>query len=211
MSFKPFLRIAPLRWALYRLARWRVEEKLAELDRYLKPSDKVLDVGAGNCVLCQQLRRRGHQVVALDMEQLSFIDDIVPVLYDGAVMPFADDSFDVALLITVLHHCTEAETVLSEARRVAKRIVIIEEIYQNAFEKYCTYAIDSLFNFQFFDHPRSNKTDAGWRAAFRELQLDVKEAAYSRSIGVLRRVTYVVERAPHASHARVGAGRVDAG
>ncbi|MGQ0643304.1 MAG: class I SAM-dependent methyltransferase [Gemmatimonadaceae bacterium] len=194
MSFKPLLQVGPLRRALYMLARWRVTEKMGALSRYLDKDASLVEVGAGNCVLCEQLRLRGHEVVALDVENLSFIDDISPVLYDGFVMPFADDTFDVALLITVLHHCIEPNAVLAEARRVAKRILVIEEIYENRFEKYATYAIDSVFNFQFFDHPRSNKTDAGWRAAFRELDLEVTDVVYSRSIGVLRRVTYVLER-----------------
>jgi ubiquinone/menaquinone biosynthesis C-methylase UbiE len=146
-------------------------------------------------VLCEQLERRGHKVVALDVENLSFVESIVPRGYDGKVIPFADDSFDVGLLITVLHHCQDPNAVLAEAKRVAKKVVVIEEIYENAFEKYCTYAIDSLFNFQFFDHPRSNKTDAGWKSAFRDLGLELRHVEYSRSIGVLRRVTYVLERA----------------
>jgi ubiquinone/menaquinone biosynthesis C-methylase UbiE len=195
MSFKSLVRLAPLRWLLYRLAHWRVQEKIAALEKYLRTGDRVLDVGAGNCVLCQELRRRGHDVVPVDLENLSFIADIVPVIYDGSGLPFADDGFDVALVITVLHHCSDPVAVLAETRRVARRVIVIEEIYENAFEKYATYAIDSLFNFQFFDHPRSNKTDAGWRIAFKDLRLQVSEAAYSRSIGVLRRVTYVLDRA----------------
>ncbi len=63
------------------------------------------------------------------------------------------------------------------------------------YEKYCTYAIDSLFNFEFFNHPRSNRTDTGWRQAFQGLRLDVSAALYSRSLGLLRRVTYVLVRA----------------
>ncbi len=202
MSFKPLLRVAPLRWSLYRLARWRVEEKIAAIHRYIEVGESVVEVGAGNCVLVEQLRRRGHEVVALDVANLSFIDGIVPELYDGAVMPFEDDRFDVALIITVLHHCTNPNAVLAEARRVARKVLVIEEIYENSLEKYCTYAIDSLFNFQFFDHPRSNNSDAGWRNAFGELNLEVKDAVYSRSIGVLRRVTYVLERAPDAVRTR---------
>jgi SAM-dependent methyltransferase len=195
MSFKAFLKISPLRWALCRLALWRVQEKLAEIGSYLDPADRVLDVGAGNCILCQELGRRGYDVVPVDFKNLSFVDEIVPVAYDGTTLPFSDDSFDVALVITVLHHVRDPDVVLAEARRVARRIIVIEEIYENLFEKYCTYAIDSLFNFEFFNHPRSNRTDAGWRQAFQGLRLDVSAAVYSRSLGLLRRVTYVLVRA----------------
>ena len=194
MSFKAFLRIRPLRRALCRLARWRVQEKLVEINGYLNSADRVLDVGAGNCILCQELSRRGYDVVPVDLENLSFVDEIVPIAYDGTTLPFGKDSFDIALLITVLHHTPDPDAVLTEVRRVARRIIVIEEIYENVFEKYFTYAIDSLFNLEFFSHPHSNRTDAEWRKAFQCLRLDTRSAVYSRSLGYLRRVTYALVR-----------------
>jgi 2-polyprenyl-3-methyl-5-hydroxy-6-metoxy-1,4-benzoquinol methylase len=194
MSFKVFLKISPLRWALCRLALWRVQEKLTAIEPFLDTADRVLDVGAGNCILCRQLEQHGYNVVPVDRENLSFADEIVPVTYDGTTLPFSDDSFDVALLITMLHHVPDPEAVLAEVARVARRIIVIEEIYENLFEKYSTYVIDSLFNFEFFNHPHSNRTDAGWREAFGGLRLDVSAAVYSRSLGLLRRVTYILVR-----------------
>lgn len=194
MSFKPLLKIRPLRWALYQLAAWRVREKIKEISPLLRARDRILDVGAGNCVLCQQLRQSGYNVVPLDLKNLSFVDEIVPILYDGTVLPFRNDSFDVALLITVLHHASNPDAVLAEARRVARAIIVIEEIYETPIERYLTYMIDSLFNLEFFHHPRSNRTDAGWRTAFQTLGLDISAAGYSRSLGFLRRVTYALVR-----------------
>jgi 2-polyprenyl-3-methyl-5-hydroxy-6-metoxy-1,4-benzoquinol methylase len=196
MSFNLIARIRPLRKVLYSLATWRVEEKIVEIGSHLQPGDRVLDVGAGNCVLSQTLQKRGYDVVPLDLRNHSFIDEIKPVIYDGEAIPFDDDSFDVALLITVLHHARKPDAVLAEARRVAKRVIVIEEIYENSFEKYFTYAIDSLFNLEFFDHPRSNRDDSGWKVSFQTLGLKLRDAAYSRSLYFLRRVTYVLERAP---------------
>jgi SAM-dependent methyltransferase len=195
MSFKAFLKVSPLRWALCRLARWRVQEKLAAIGSYLDPAGRILDVGAGNCILCQELGRHGYDVVPVDLKNFSFVDEIVPVVYDGTTLPFSDDSFDMALVITVLHHAPDPDAVLSEVRRVARRIIVIEEIYENLLEKYFTYVIDSLFNLEFFNHPRSNRTDAAWRETFQGLRLDVSAAVYSRSLGLLRRVTYVLVRA----------------
>jgi SAM-dependent methyltransferase len=194
MSFKAFLKASPLRWTLCHLALWRVQEKLTEIGSYLDLTDRVLDVGAGNCILCQELGRRGYDVVPVDIKNLSFVDEIAPVVYDGTTLPFGNESFDVALLITVLHHAPDPDAVLAEARRVARRIIVIEEIYENSFEKYLTYAIDSLFNLEFFSHPRSNRTDAAWREAFQGLRLDVSAAVYWRSLVLLRRVTYVLVR-----------------
>jgi ubiquinone/menaquinone biosynthesis C-methylase UbiE len=201
MSFTLLSRIPPLRWALYRLARWRVEEKLRDITPDLKPGDRILDLGSGNCVLVEQLRARGFDVQPVDLANLSFIPGIAPVLYDGRTLPFPDNSFDVALVITVLHHTRDPDAVLAEVRRKARRLVVIEEIFENSAEKYATFAIDSLFNLEFFGHPRTNRTDAGWRDAFRALGLSVDSARYSRSLGVLRRVYYVLSRAAPAANA----------
>jgi ubiquinone/menaquinone biosynthesis C-methylase UbiE len=171
-----------------------VQEKLSEVGPYLNPDNRVLDIGAGNCVLCQQLRQRGYDVVPVDLANLSFVNEIVPVVYDGTTLPFDNDSFDVAMVITVLHHVQDPDAVLAELKRVARRLIVIEEIYENSLEKYFTYLIDSLFNLEFFNHPRSNRTDDGWRAAFQRLGLGVDTAHYSRSLGFLRRVTYHLMR-----------------
>jgi 2-polyprenyl-3-methyl-5-hydroxy-6-metoxy-1,4-benzoquinol methylase len=194
MSFKPLVRISPLRWALYRLALWRIQEKLSEISPFLNPDTRVLDIGAGNCVLCQQLRQRGYDIVPVDLANLSFVNEIVPVVYDGTTLPFDNDSFDVAMVITVLHHVQDPDAVLAELKRVARRLIVIEEIYENSLEKYFTYLIDSLFNLEFINHPHSNRTDDGWRAAFQRLGLSVVTARYSRSLGFLRRVTYHLVR-----------------
>lgn len=195
MSFASVAKVGPIRRLLYRLALWRVREKLVEIGPHLGPADRVLDVGAGNCVLCQQLRLRGVDVTPLDLANLSFVEAIEPVVYDGKTLPFDDDRFDVALIITVLHHTHDPDRVLAEVARVARRIVIVEEIYESRFEKHFTYAIDSLFNLEFFGHPRSNRTDAGWKAAFSRLGLEVSDATYTRSLRYMRRVTYVLGRA----------------
>jgi ubiquinone/menaquinone biosynthesis C-methylase UbiE len=195
VSFQAFLKVRAARWALCRLALWRVKEKLAVIDSHLDLADRILNVGAGNCILCQELGRLGYHVVPVDLQNLSFVDDIAPITYDGKTLPFRNDSFDVALVITVLHHAPDPDAVLGEVRRVARRIIVTEEIYENRVEKYFTYAVDSLFNLEFFGHPRSNRTDPEWRKAFQKLRLDVSAAAYSRSLGLLRRVTYVLLRA----------------
>ena len=192
MSFKRISKLPFLRKSLRRLAERRVGEKLNELMPYLNSTDNVLDVGSGNGVLCHELRKRNYEVIALDIDYVSFIESIKPIIYDGVRMPFEDACFDVALLITVLHHTQNPERVLMEAKRVAKRIIVIEESYSNVFNKYLTYFVDSVFNFEFFGHPHTNKTDAGWRDVFERLGLRLVNANYSKSVLVLRRVTYIL-------------------
>ncbi len=52
-------------------------------------------------------------------------------IYDGKVLPFADKSFDYIMFVDVLHHTHNIEDLLVEAKRVAKRGVIIKDHYSN--------------------------------------------------------------------------------
>lgn len=194
MSLKRISRLPLLHVILYRLAELRVVEKLDELMQYVKSTDVILDVGSGNGVLCHNLRTRNYSVTPLDIDNLSFIDGVRPVIYDGFRIPFRDDCFDVALLVTVLHHTLTPERILAEVKRVSKRIIIIEEIYSNVLEKWLTYFIDSIFNLEFFGHPHTNNSDAGWREVFERLGLRLVGANYSKSIWILNRATYVLEK-----------------
>lgn len=194
MAFTVVRKIPLLRWVLLGLARSRVKEKIRAITPYLESGDKVLDIGTGNGVIADTLLQNGYQVTPLDVANSSLVDSVAPEIYDGRRIPYPDGAYDVALLITVLHHIPQPEQVLAEASRVARRVVIIEEVYGSRFEQFLTYWIDSLFNLEFFGHPHSNKTDQGWKQAFRQLKLRLIAASSSRSLGVLRRVLYVVER-----------------
>lgn len=193
MSFGPLAGIPGVGTVLRGLARWRVAEKVREIEPLLRPRDRILDIGSGNGVLCHALRERGYSVVPVDVRDGSFLSGVRPTIYDGEHLPFTEGGLDVALLITVLHHVARPETLLAEAKRVAHRIVLIEETYRTTTERLLTHAIDSVFNLEFVGHPHSNKTDAEWRATFDALALDLVSAGYTRSLGVLRRVTYLLE------------------
>jgi ubiquinone/menaquinone biosynthesis C-methylase UbiE len=140
---------------------------------YLKECDRILDIGCGGGHIAKSLKDANYSVIALDIVNKSSFPDVQPIIYDGHVIPFPDDSFDVAFLLTVLHHIKDPLATLAEAKRVARRIVIMEDLYDGWFQKYMTFAMDSFLNREFFGHPHSNKTKAEWEAAFKEMGLKV--------------------------------------
>ncbi|RMF55023.1 class I SAM-dependent methyltransferase [Candidatus Woesearchaeota archaeon] len=164
--------------------------KVKRITKHLKKTDNILDIGSGYGAVSWLLRKQGYKVTPLDVKNKSCTKEIRPIIYNGRKIPFKDKSFDVALLITVLHHTKNPEEVLKEARRVAKRLIVMEETYSNIFQKYVTFIIDSLVNFEFLGHPHTNKTDAEWRRTFRNMGLEVCDVNKKRQLVFLEQVTY---------------------
>lgn len=176
-----------------KLSKSWAEDKYRRINGLLNKEEKILDLGAGKCALSLLLKERGYNVTPVDVQDLSLTDQIEPVIYDGKNLPFADKSFDTVLLLTVLHHIPEAETVLKECQRVADKIIIIEDIYKNQVQKYLTYFTDSLFNFEFIGHPHSNKRDSEWRDLFAELNLELKYTEQEQVLLFFTQVLYHLE------------------
>ncbi len=138
------------------------------------------------------LQEKGYDVTALDIKDLTYTDKIKPVLYDGRTIPFADNQFDISLLLTVLQHVSDPINLLEESARVSKKIIIIEDVYNSIFQQYLTYIVDSLVNFEIFGHPHTNMTDKQWRDQFDKLGLKLFTAYVDNYIYLFRQAVYVL-------------------
>lgn len=165
-----------------------------KIEPYLQSEDRILDIGSGTGHTCRNLLERGYDVSPLDVRDLSLFDDVTPTLYDGKKIPFNDDSFDVALILTVLHHTYNPVVIIEEAKRVSKKIIIIEDVYSNFVSKYLTFFFDSIGNMDIVHHPHSNKTDEQWRNLFALLKLKLLDAKKAYSMPVFTHATYFLEK-----------------
>lgn len=102
-----------------------------EICPHLQVGDRILDVGCGTgalgrAIMDSSVCPEGVQVEGLERARRG--NEAIPVhAYDGVTMPFADDSVDVVMLADVLHHEEDPIRLLSEARRVARRAVIVKD------------------------------------------------------------------------------------
>ncbi len=168
--------------------------KYNRIKNFLDHDDLLLDLGAGKCALTWKLKQEGYNTTPVDVQNLSFCSEIEPIIYDGKHLPFADNSFDKVLLLTVLHHIPEPELVIKEALRVADELIIIEDIYSNPLQKYLTFFTDSLFNFEFIGHPHSNKTEKEWQRLFNDLGLEIKEKHKDKILIFFEQITYYLSK-----------------
>ena len=174
----------------------RMAIKLDRIEQHLEKEGKILDLGTGNGGLCLELRKRGYEVEPVDVKNISFFDSVTPTIYDGERLPFPDGHFPTSMIIPVLHHTPDPEAVLDEALRVTgKRMIVMEDIYKNPFQKYLTFFTDSLVNLEFAGHPHTNKSDREWREVFAKRGLKLVARDEFRTLVFFRQVIYVLEKA----------------
>jgi SAM-dependent methyltransferase len=121
---------------------------VSSIARQLGAVDSLLDVGCGDGV---NTKRIGDMVGAT---QITGVDvhvrhaAVIPVkCYDGLRIDEPDASFDGVVLVDVLHHCTEPLTVLTEALRVCKRVLVIKDHFAfGAISKLLLYWMDMVGN-----------------------------------------------------------------
>lgn len=172
----------------------KAEKTIDSFEPFLSHGDRIIDLGAGVCMITKLLRERGYDVAPVDVTDKSLYPSITPIIYDGKRLPYHDNQFDVCLLIAVLHHTSNPEKVIAEASRVSKKLIVLENVYINRVQKLLTYWADSLINLEFFGHPHTNRTDRGWKSTFQRMKLTLTASRYETFWGFLHDAIYLVTK-----------------
>jgi SAM-dependent methyltransferase len=102
---------------------------LSQLFAKLIPADaSVLDVGCGEGSIDSLIMNCRPDVKISGADVLVRNETHIPVtLLDGEKLPFADASFDVVLLVDVLHHSEDPMALLTEVTRVTRRTILLKD------------------------------------------------------------------------------------
>jgi Methyltransferase domain len=162
------------------------------LKRVIVPSEKnkkplhIVDLGAGNCWLSNQLASRGHDIAAVDLTVNDFDGLGCHRFYDSAFLstqaefdylPFPDKSIDIVLYNASFHYSVSYEKTLAEARRVlddmGKVVIVDSPVYLDAnsghsmvlerekqFTRQYGFASDSLQSENYLTYQRMDKLAA---------------------------------------------------
>lgn len=104
------------------------------IERYLKPGDSILDIGAGAGEYSLYFARKGYKVSALELSETNIQafqkkiapEDSIELVQGNAVdlSHYADASFDAVLLFGPLYHLhskQDQQQCIAEAKRVCKK------------------------------------------------------------------------------------------
>ncbi len=140
----------PLRAIVEKAAEVREREIASRLAGFLAGEKSVLDVGCGSGQLALRISKElGVQVQGIDLRAPP--NPGIPFkLFNGKETPFGDNSFDVAILVDVLHHVkgqSNRDRLLSECLRVARHAVIVKDhYYTNFLQRAWLKFVDTLTN-----------------------------------------------------------------
>jgi len=193
MNTLSFRRIWLTRKVIYILGRRRASDVLRKIEPYLYDSSTVLELGSGTCNVAELLRDKGFILTIVDVKDLSFVAGLRPIICDSKTLPFQDNSFDVATVLDVLHHAAKPETLVKEARRVAKRVIVMENISNFVLQRLLFAMVDSLLNMEFM-RPQNYRSDNEWQNLFRGLGFRLIHSDSAAFWLLFRSQTYVLDR-----------------
>ena len=165
-------------WVHERYIKRRRERALARAIACAVPANaSVLDVGCGDGALAAQLLRHRPDLRIHGLEVSERPVAHIPVtLFDGAQLPYGDQAFDVVLFADVLHHTPNAEALLREARRVARKAIVVKDHCADGFLAWPTLAfMDRVGNTRFgVPVPQLYLRWSEWQSLFARLSMRVE-------------------------------------
>ena len=130
------------------------------------PGVTALDVATGGGHTARALRSAGCTVVTLDPAPGMGAN----VVGRAEELPFADDSFDVAVSRIAPHHFEDVAAAMGEMARVAKRVVVEDTLYVSE-------EVEEAERLRDPTHVRSY-SEAEWRELFAGAGLEVEDVAF---------------------------------
>jgi SAM-dependent methyltransferase len=129
-------------WPLSWISRWhhaavhgRRTRVLAEiLAPQIPPGASVLDIGCGDGTIASLIAQLRPDISIQGVEFLVRLECKIPChSFDGTALPFPDGSFDLCMLVDVLHHTKDVSVLLRESARVARTFVLIKDHLKDQF------------------------------------------------------------------------------
>jgi SAM-dependent methyltransferase len=145
----------------------------------------VLDLGCGDGEIALSLAALRSDLSVRGMDVSVRERASIPVLrFDGHKIPLADAGVDFVLLCDVLHHVLDMDALLTEARRVAQRGLLLKDhIAESRMDRALLAMMDAAGNPAGVPQPHNYLSEAQWRLLWARVGL-VPTGAIVRELGL---------------------------
>jgi ubiquinone/menaquinone biosynthesis C-methylase UbiE len=172
-------------------------EHFNKFEKFIRPTDHVLDIGCGNGHLLNIIKKTGCEIHGCDVENRIAFKDIQFKKIENNKYPYDDNSFDVCILNFVLHHDKNPKEIMNEVNRILKtggKVIINEDSYENFPETILTQINDRLFNFG-LNLYRKFRTQHEWENIFKNASFNVDYKKTYKFFGIPpRKILYVLAK-----------------
>lgn len=177
---------------------FRTKSTVKLFAEHIKPKMKILDYGAGSGQISEYLVQKFDTKMAL-VDVVDYNKTKLKLIkFDGKKLPFKDNSFDLTLIIFVLHHSNYPIEILNEVKRVSEKIIIIEDTPKNGFERTAWHFWDWLLNLGHnVSMTYSAKKENEWIEIFKKLNLKMIKKKNFRPwlpvLGMYQQTIFILE------------------
>ena len=148
----------------------------------------MLSVGDGDGYVSLRIKEKiGVEIQGLDIlpYQEYRVIGVPLTLFDGKNIPFSDESFDITAGIFLLHHCKD-DTILKEMIRVSrKKLIIVEDVFNNSLERLGLQIFDCVENRTFSPEmpiPHNFRNLVQWKKIFKTFNLELVWSTQFRAL-----------------------------
>lgn len=142
----------------------------------LIPRDlSVLDVGSGDGRIAAAVMQLRPDLTLSAIDTTVRDNAMIPTAhYDGKRFPFEEKSVDLVMMIDVLHHVEDIDSMLVEAARVSRQFILIKDHFVRGWLARQTLTLmDNVSNRQFgIAIPANYQTEAQWNSLYANNHLE---------------------------------------
>lgn len=135
----------------------------------------ILDLGCGSGLFAKALQQLPNVSLVCGVDVIDYCKTDIPFKQysEGSTIPCEDNSFDITFIVEVLHHSDNAIHLLTEARRVTKKsIIVFEDVVTSKLRLRFMRMFDILMNMRHgVNTPLNFRAEDEWLKIFSQLQL----------------------------------------